>query len=75
MPSVILTLTYPKGLKGKPIAITSNREILSHFKHVVLEEWRDRINGSDDEVEVALDRLEYERLEKVFSFLIPDEEG
>ena len=71
MSNVILTLQYPKGLRGIPIATSTNLELLQYFKEVVLEEWQHRIEGADDEVEALMHRLEYERLLKVLSFLIP----
>ncbi len=44
MPTAILTLQYPKGLKGLPIATTSDITALRFFKRTVLEEWERKID-------------------------------
>ena len=75
MSNAILTLQYPKGLRGLPIATSTNSELLHHFKEVVLEEWRHRMETSGDEVEALINRLEYERLRKVLTVLIPNGSG
>ena len=75
MPNAILTLQYPKGLRGLPIATSTNSELLRLFKEVVLEEWRQRMETSEDEVEALINRLEYERLTKVLTILIPNDSG
>jgi len=73
MPAVVLTLHYPKGMRGLPIATTTDRELLRLFKEVVLDEWHQKIESSADEVEALINRLEYERLRKTLGVLIPDE--
>ena len=75
MPNAILTLQYPKGLRGLPIATSTNSELLRLFKEMVLEEWRQRMETSGDEVEALINRLEYERLTKVLTILIPNDSG
>ena len=75
MSKAILTLQYPKGLRGLPIATSTNLELLRCFKEVVLEEWRRRVEISDDEVEALINSLEYERLSKVLTILIPNGSG
>ena len=75
MTSVILTLQYPKGLKGLPIATTSNPKALRFFKRTVLKEWERKIEGAGDEGEVMLYRLEYQRLKNALGIFIPDEDG
>jgi len=39
MHTAILTLQYPKGLKGLPIATTSNIAALRFFKLIALKDW------------------------------------
>lgn len=73
MQTVMLTLHYPQGLRGLPIATTTDPEVLAHFKRVVLEEWQSRIEQSSDEGEAMLNRLEYQRLRAALSVFIPDE--
>ena len=75
MSNIILTLQYPKGLRGLPIATSTNLELLHYFKEVVLEEWRRRVETSDDEIEALMNRSEYERLTKVLTILIPNGGG
>lgn len=73
MAIVMLTLHYPKGLKGIPIATTTDKDVLKHFKQVVLKEWERRIQESSDEGEAMLNRLEYERLKATLSIFIPED--
>lgn len=75
MSSVVLTLHYPRGIRGLPIATSTDLELLRHFKEVVLEEWRQRVETSGDEVEALINRLEYDRLSKVLTVLIPNGSG
>jgi len=72
MISVMLTLHYPKGTKGVPIATTTDTAVLQHFKKAVLEEWQHMIDNSCDEAEAMLYRLEYQRLRTALSVFIPD---
>jgi hypothetical protein len=73
MATVMLTLHYPKGLRGLPIATTTDPEVLHHFKQAVLREWEERIDRSEDEAEAMLNRLEYHRLKAALSAFIPDD--
>lgn len=73
MISVMLTLHYPKGLRGVPIATTTAPEVLRHFKTAVLEEWLSRIEQSSNEGEAMLNRLECQRLKSALSVFIPDD--
>ena len=75
MSTVMLTLHYPKGIKGVPIATTTDREVLRHFKCAVLQEWQCRIEASDDKGEALLYRLEYQRLRSALDIFIPEETG
>jgi len=74
MPTAILTLQYPQGLRGLPIATTSNITALRFFKRTVLEDWERKIEEADDEGEAVLYRLEYQRLKAAFGIFIPDDE-
>jgi len=71
--TAILTLQYPKGLKGLPIATTSNVVVLRFFKHAVLEDWQKKIKEASDEGEALLYRLEYQRLKAALHIFIPEE--
>ena len=73
MTTVILTLQYPKGLKGLPIATTSNVVALRFFKRTVLEDWLRKIEEASDEGEELLFRLEYQRLKTALHVFIPEE--
>lgn len=73
MPTVILTLQYPKGLKGLPIATTSDITALHFFRRTVLEEWERKINETKDEGEAILCRLEYQRLKAALNLFVPEE--
>lgn len=73
MTTVILTLQYPRGLKGLPIATTSNISALHFFKHTVLEDWQRKIKEASDESEALLYRLEYQRLKTALHIFIPEE--
>ena len=69
---VMLTLHYPKGLRGLPIASTSNTDLLRQFKRVVLEEWQQRVEDSSDAGEELINRLEYNRVKAALVALIPE---
>ena len=71
MDSVMLTLHYPTGLVGMPIATTTDPQLLREFKRVVLEEWHGRVDRAGDGVEAHLRLWEYERLEKSLDLAIP----
>jgi len=73
MITAILTLQYPKGLKGLPIATTSNIKTLRFFKRAVLEDWERKIEEASDECEAMLYRLEYQRLKSALDIFIPEE--
>ena len=75
MPTAILTLQYPKGLKGLPIATTSDITALRFFKHTVLEEWERKINETRDGGESILYRLEYQRLKAALNLFVPEEDS
>ena len=75
MTGAILTLQYPKGLKGIPIATTTNITALRSFKHIVLQEWEKRIQETDDEGEAMLYRLELQRLKTALNLFIPEEDN
>lgn len=75
MPGIMLTLHYPKGLRGMPIATSTDPRVLRFFKRVVLEEWQHRIENSSDEGEAILDRLEYQRLKTALSIFISENEA
>ena len=75
MTGPILTLQYPKGLKGIPIATTTNIMALRSFKHIVLEEWEKRLEETDDEGEKVLYRLELQRLRTALNIFIPEEDS
>ena len=75
MTGAILTLQYPKGLKGIPIATTTNIRALRSFKHIILEEWEKRIQETADEGEVILYRLELQRLKTALNIFIPEEDS
>lgn len=75
MTDAILTLQYPKGLKGLPIATTSNNAALRFFKSIVLEDWQRKIEEASDECEAILYRLEYQRLKSALDIFIPEETG
>jgi hypothetical protein len=74
MADAILTLQYPKGLKGIPIATTSNIIALRSFKRTVLQEWEKRIEETGDEGERMLYRLELQRLKTALNIFISDED-
>ena len=74
MTDAILTLQYPKGLRGLPIATTSNIVALRFFKHIVLKDWQQKIQQSKDEGEAMLYRLEYHRLNAALDLFIPEED-
>lgn len=71
MPNVMLTLHYPKGLRGLPIATTTDPNVLRHFKEVVLQEWEDRVEYAYDEVERMIQHQELQRLKNVLNIVIP----
>ena len=73
MPNVMLTLHYPKGLRGIPIATTTDPGVLRYFKNVVLKEWEERVNDAGDEAEAMIDRLEYHRLKNTLNIFIPED--
>lgn len=73
MAKAILTLQYPLGLKGLPIATTSNPEVLHLFKRYLLKEWESKIEQADDEGQAILYRLEYQRLKTALNIFIPEE--
>lgn len=75
MPTAILTLQYPKGLKGLPIATTSDVTTLRFFKRTVLEEWERKINETNDAGEAILYRLEYQRLKAALNIFVPEEDS
>lgn len=73
MITAILSLQYPKGLKGLPIATTSNVAALRFFKRTVLEDWQRKVKEASDEGEAVLYRLEYQRLKTALHIFIPEE--
>ena len=73
MTNVMLTLHYPKGLKGIPIATSTDPRVLRHFKDAVLKEWLGRANDASDEAVAMLARLEYERLKAALDLFIPED--
>lgn len=75
MTKAILTLQYPGGLRGLPIATTSNPEILRLFKQHLLKEWEEKIKQAYDEGQATLYRLEYQRLKAALNLFIPDEDS
>ena len=75
MPTAILTLQYPKGLKGLPIATTGNITALRFFRHTVLEEWERKMGETKDAGEAILYRLEYKRLKAALDIFVPEEDG
>ncbi len=71
----ILVLQYPDPQEGRTVAIAATRSLkaLQYFKKVVLGEARLAvIDWETDEVLHAQDQTELERLEKLFTLLIPD---
>ncbi len=72
MHTVILTLQYPKGLKGLSIATTSNIAALRFFKRIVLQDWERKIEEASDECEAILYRLEYHRLKSALDIFISE---
>ena len=74
MAKAILTLQYPQGLRGLPIATTTNADALRFFKQCVLGAWQAKIEQAQDEGEAMLYRLEYQRLKTALSVFIPDVE-
>ena len=72
MHTAVFTLQYPTGLKGLPIATTSNIAALRFFKRIVLKDWERRIEGASDECEAMLYRLEYHRLKSALDIFIPE---
>jgi hypothetical protein len=74
MTDTILTLQYPQGLKGLPIATTTNILALRFFKRTVLQDWETKIQKAVDEGEAMLYRLEYQRLKSALDIFIPEEE-
>lgn len=75
MASVASTLHYPRGVRGLPIATSTDLELLHYLKDVTLEEWRQRVETSRDELEALIDCLEYDRLIKVLTVLILNGNG
>jgi len=75
MPTAILTLQYPKGLKGLPIATTSDITALRFFKRTVVEEWERKIDETKDAGEAILYRLEYQRLKAALNIFVPEEDN
>lgn len=73
MGKAILTLQYPIGLKGLPIATTSNREVLRFSKRFLLKEWESKIDQADDRGQAILYRLEYQRLKAALNLFIPED--
>jgi hypothetical protein len=73
----VLVLQYPDSREGRTVALaaTRSRKALLVFKEVVLEEARLKaMDWNIDDVLQIQDKGELERLEKLFSVLIPDDE-
>jgi len=75
MAVAILTLQYARGLKGLPIATTSNVTALHFFKRTVLRDWENKIKEAADAGEAMLYRLEYNRLKSALDIFIPEKPG
>ena len=73
MTDVVLTLQLPKGDRFIPIAMTNDRDVLEHFKAAVLEQWREQVKSSTDEIEALTQRAEFDRLSRLLDVLIPTE--
>ena len=71
MTGVVLTLQLPKGDRFIPIAMTNDRAVLEHFKAAVLEQWREQVKSSIDEIEAITQRAEFDRLSRLLDLLIP----
>ena len=71
MAQPILTLQVPKGGRGIPVATTANPALLRHCRSVVLDEWANKVDVAEDEIEALLARLELERITKALTVLIP----
>ena len=69
-----LALQYPDESLGRGIIVATTRDhdLLRKFKSAVLEEARRRCDSPQDEIVALMDRIEVERLERVFSILVPD---
>ena len=70
----ILVLQYPDSREGRTVALaaTRNHKALAAFKQAVLEDARlDAIGLGCDEVLIAHEQAELERLSKVLEMLIP----
>lgn len=73
MADVVLTLQLPKGDRFIPIAMTNDSAVLEHFKTAVLEQWRQQVKLSTDEIEALTQRAEFDRLSRLLDVLIPTE--
>lgn len=76
MADVVLTLQLPRGGRFIPIAMTSDLEVLRHFKHSVLAMWERELELATDEIEATVRRNELDKLRRTLDLLIPgNDEG
>ena len=71
MHTAVFTLQYPTGLKGLPIATTSNIAALRFFKLIALKDWEGGNEEASGEWRGYLYPLEDHRLKSELDRLIP----
>ena len=69
-----LALQYPDPTLGRGVIVATTRDedALRLFKSAVLDEARSRYESDEDEIVMLMDRLELERLQRLFALLVPD---
>lgn len=72
MADVVLTLQLPRGDRFIPIAMTSDLDVLRHFKRSVLDMWERELNLAEDQVEIMVRRNELVKMRQTLNALIPD---
>ena len=75
MADVVLTLQLPRGDRFIPIAMTSDLDVLRHFKRSVLAMWERELDLATDEIEALVRRNELEKLRRTLDLLIPGNDG
>lgn len=72
-PKVFITLNLPeKAFSGKPIIASYNPALLRFFKHIVLQDWQERLEQSPTEEDAIVNAAELDRLRSLLNAFIPN---
>ncbi len=72
-PKVFVSLNIPeKGFTGKPIIVSYNITLLRFFKHVILQDWQERLEKSPTEEDTIVNAAELDRLRSLLNAFIPN---